>query len=190
MSFRFGLFILSTVLLFGCSGGAQVAMVSYDPGADRSTYETKSYTVTTGSESGYGSSQSITMRVIARCRGQDCTPETAQFVFSVDGGERLSVSGVNGEILADKTEIRWSNSEANRGFASVGEDKVLEVLGEFATVDIEISRLQKIATATSLTGSIGGKSLDLDSDVQSGFRALLQKMELETSDRTAATPSS
>lgn len=167
---------LLTVLIAGCSGGPQ-ATVAYDAESNQSTYETKRFTVSKISESSYGGSRAIQMHVIAGCNGENCTPNTAQLVFSVDRSERLSLSGVNGWIVADETEIRWSNVEANRGFAGLGKEEVIQVLGKFATVDVEVDQLQKMATATSLEGSIGGRSLDLDSNVQLGLQALLQKMQ-------------
>lgn len=177
MPSRLVLFLLSTVLIVGCSGGGQVATVSYDSESNQSTYETKRYTVSNISGSGYGSSRSIRMRVVARCEGENCNPDTAQLVFSIDGSKQYSLSGVSGRIVADETEIQWSNAEANRGFSGLGEGEMVQVLGEFATVDVGIDQLQKMATATSLDGSIGGQSLNLGSNVQSGLQALLQKMQ-------------
>jgi len=169
----FSLFVIA--FLAGCGGG-QVATVSYDSEANRSLYETKRYDVSTISGSGYGSTGTVRMRVVGQCTGINCTPNVAQLVFGIDGSERLSLSDVSGRIIADETVVRWSSTEANRGFAGTREGEVVEVLGEFATVEVDLNQLQAMATATSLEGSLGGQSLDLDADVQSGLRTLLQKM--------------
>ena len=175
------LFLFPIALLVGCAGSQEVTL-SYDSESNRSKYETDHYTVSSVSGSGYASSQSISMRVVARCEGKNCRPDTAELVFSIDGSGRLSLSGVSGEIIADDAQIRWSDVEANRGFAgTTQQDDPVRVLGEFATVDVNIDQLQKMATATSLKGSVGGKTLNLGSDVQSGIQTLLQKMRRGTS---------
>ena len=175
------LFLFPIALLVGCAGGQEVTL-SYDSESNRSKYETDSYTVSSVSGSGYASSQSISMRVVARCEGKNCRPDTAELVFGIDGSDRLLLSGVSGEIIADDAQIQWSDVEANRGFAgTTQQDDPVRVLGEFATVDVNIDQLQKIATATSLKGSVGGKTLSLGSDVQSGIQTLLQKMRRGTS---------
>ena len=175
MSSRFGLLLLCAVVLAGCGGG-QVATVSYDSESNQSTYETKRYTVSTMSDGNYGSRQSIRMRVVAQCEGQNCTPNTAQLVFRADASKQLFLSGVNGRISADGTEIRWSNAEANRSFAGRNRNELVKVLGEFATVDIGFGQLEAMASTASLEGTIGGQSLNLDADVQSGIQTLLRKM--------------
>jgi hypothetical protein len=189
MSGRFALLLFCTVVLAGCGAG-QVATVSYDSGSDQSTYETRRYTVSTLSGGNYGSRQSIRMRVLAQCEGKNCTPDTAQLVFSADASEKLSLSGVNGRISADETEIRWSNAEANRGFAGRNRNDIIQVLGEFATVDIDVDQLRAMASATSLEGSIGGQSLNLDADVQSGLQTLLRKMRQAQSGGTSSNTGS
>lgn len=187
MSSRFVFLFLCTVIIAGCSGG-QVATVSYDSESNQSTYETKRYTVSDVSRGNYGSTRSIDMRILAQCEERNCTPDMARLVFSADASERLSLSGVNGRIAADGTEIRWSNADANRSFAGRGQDELVQVLGEFATVEIEVDQLQTMATATSLTGSIGGRSLDLDADIQSSLRTLLRKMQQDQSGGNSSNP--
>ncbi|MCS3649195.1 hypothetical protein [Salinibacter ruber] len=181
MKSRLLLSLLVIAFLTGCSGG-QVATVSYDSGSNRSVYETKRYEVSSLSGSGYGSTGAMRMRVVAQCTGVSCTPNVAQLVFGIDGSERLSLSDVSGRIIADETVVRWSSTEANRGFAGTREGEVVEVLGEFATVEIDVDQLQAMATATSLEGSLGGQSLNLDADVQFGLQTLLQKMRQSRSD--------
>lgn len=168
--------LLVIAFLAGCSGG-QVATVSYDSEPNRSIYETKRYIVSTLSGGNYGSRQSIRMRVLAQCEGKNCTPDTAQLVFSADASEQLSLSGVNGRISADGTEIRWSNAEANRGFAGRNRNEVVKVLGEFATVDVGFDQMEAMASGASLEGTIGGQSLNLDADVRAGLQTLLRKMQ-------------
>lgn len=168
-------FLLGLLVLGGCAGG-QNTTVSYDSDADRTTYETRTYTVSSISGSNYASSKSITVRAIADCQGADCTPEEASLVFTAGGNEQLSLSGVNGRIVADDTEIEWSNADANADFVHRTDDRILQVVGEFATVALSLDQLRQIATASSVDGSIGGQPLNLDSGMQSGLQNLLQKV--------------
>jgi hypothetical protein len=127
------------------------------------------------------------MRVVAQCTGVSCTPTVAQLVFGIDGSEQLSLSDVSGRITADGTVVRWSSVEANPGFAGTKKGEVVDVFGEFATVEIGLEQLQAMATATSLRGSLGGKSLELDADVQSGLQALLRKMRRDGSGENSSS---
>ena len=165
------------VLLFasGCAGGQQVT-TSYDATANRTTYETTRYTVSTVSGSDYGSSKNISMRAVARCKGENCTPDGAQLVFTYQGDQALSLSGVSGEIFADGTKITWSSAEANSDFANLPDGSTVRVTGQFAAIDLPLGQLRQIATATTLRGSIGGQTLTLRSSLQSGLQKLLAKM--------------
>ncbi|MFB6278141.1 MAG: hypothetical protein ABEK75_01410 [Salinibacter sp.] len=102
-------------------------------------------------------------------------------MFSSAGSQRLSLSGVSGEITGDGTEITWSNAEANPDFANLAEDAIVDVTGRFAVVDLQLYQLRQIATASSLSGSIGGQPLTLGSDMQSGLQKLLQKVKRSAS---------
>lgn len=168
-------FLLGLLVLGGCAGG-QNTTVSYNPDANRTTYETRSYTVSSISGANYASSKSITVRAIARCQGSNCAPEQVQLVFSASGNQQLSLSGIDGQIVANGNQINWTNAEANTGLDPVTEDQVVRITGKFAVVNLPLSQLETIATAPSVEGSIGGQSLDINSGVQAGFQDLLRKI--------------
>ncbi|MFB6232111.1 MAG: hypothetical protein ABEL04_13255 [Salinibacter sp.] len=141
-------------------------------------YETGPFTVSQSSGGSYGSSSTIDMRVVAQCEGRNCTPDAAKLVFSVRGGQELGLSGVNGQITADGSVFDWSSASAKANLpGTVADNEVNRVLGTFATVEIGIDKLRQIATASSLKGSIGGMPLRLDSAVQSGLLAFLEKID-------------
>jgi hypothetical protein len=58
------------------------------------------------------------------------------------------------------------------------------VVGNFATVNVSLSQLEQIATASSVEGTIGGTSLNISSGIQSGFQNLLQKIRSGSSSST------
>lgn len=169
--------LLGLLAIGGCAGtrGGQTVTVSYDSESNQTTYSAIEYAAFKVSGSEYGSTVSITMQAVAPCRGANCTPDRAQLVFTSEGSERLSLSGVSGEIVGDGTRITWSDAEANPDFASLAENAIVDITGRFAVVDLPVHRPRQIATASALTGSIGGQSLALGSDVQSGLQKLLGK---------------
>jgi len=171
------------LLVAGC--GSSGATVSYEPSSDRTTYRTRSYTVSTISGANFASSKSINLRALGRCQGQGCSPETVQLVFSASGNSALSLSGLEGEITAGGTEIEWSSAEASRSSTDAGDDEMLNVVGTFATIDVSLSQLEQIATASSVEGSIGGTSLNISESVQAGFRSLLEKIRTPSSQGSA-----
>jgi len=168
--------LLVALLVTGC-GGVQTAYQSYDSDSGQTTYQTRSYTVSTLSGSNIGSSKSISMRALSRCIGQGCTPTTIQLVFSASGNQQLQLSGVDGEIVADETRITWSSSDAARGYTDASDDQIVNVVGKFATVNLSTGEVEQIVDASSVRGQIGGQSLSLGSGVQAGLQSLMQKME-------------
>lgn len=172
---RLAILLSFSLLIVGCGGGQQ-ATVSYNSSSNRTTYQTRSYTVSSISGANFASSKSITMRAVARCQGTNCTPNQVQLVFSASGNQQLSLSGVDGQLVANGTRITWSSAEASKGLGPVSEDRALNVIGTFASVDLELKQLRTLATATSIKGSIGGQSLNISSGVQSGLQELLRKI--------------
>jgi len=168
--------LLIALLMTGCGGG-QTAYESYDSDSEKTTYRTRSYTVSTLSGSNIGSSKSISMRAVGQCIGQGCTPTTIQLVFSAGGNQQLQLSGVDGKIVADETRITWSSSDAAQGYTDASDDQIVNVVGTFATVDLSTGEVEQIVSASSVRGQIGGQSLSLGSGVQAGLRSLMQKME-------------
>lgn len=168
--------LLVSLFVVGCSGG-QTAYQSYDADSGETTYRTRSYTVSTLSGSNIGSSKSISMEAVSQCIGQGCTPTTIQLVFSAGGNQQLQLSGLDGEIVADETQINWSSSDAAQGYTDASDDQVVNVVGKFATVDLSVSEVDQIVNASSVRGQIGGQSLNLGSGVREGLGSLLQKME-------------
>lgn len=174
--------LLALLLVAGCGGSG--ATMSYEPSSDQTTYRTRSYTVSSISGANFASAKSINLRAVGRCQGQNCTPESVQLVFSASGNSALSLSGLEGEIVANGTTIEWTSSEAGQASADVGDDELINVVGNFATVDVSLSQLEQIATASSVEGTIGGTSLNLNRGIQSGFQNFLQKIRSGSSSST------
>ena len=164
------------LLLFCGCGSTQQVDVSYDADANKTSYQTRSYTVSSFSGASLGSSKSISLRAIAQCLGKECTPERIQLVFSAGGSQELSLSGLDGEIVAGNQRITWSGKEASTGGVPSANNRVINVVGRFAVVDITLDEAEAIYSASNLQGSIGGTNLDLGTGVKSGIHNLLQNM--------------
>lgn len=178
---------LLALLVAGC--GSSGATESYNAANNQMIYETRSYTVSQVSGANFASSKSITMRAIARCSGQNCTPQQVQLVFSASGNSTLTLSSAAGEIVADGQRVEWSSKAAGRPQADTGDDEMINVVGTFATVDLSLSELKQIANASSVEGSIGGTSLNISESIQSGFQSLLMKIQNGTTGERAASES-
>jgi len=168
--------LLLGLWIAGC-GGAREVVSTYDAETNQTTYETKSYAVS-GTELGSGLAdsgvKSITLQAIARCEGAGCTPQNVRLAFSTKGNARLNVTGAGGQLVADGERVMWTSEEAG-GQPSRGGGRIYEVQGIFATVDVRLSKFKQIAAASKVEGAVGGKALDFDRDVRSGFRKLLRK---------------
>lgn len=180
--------LLVCLFAVGCAGGPK-ATVSYDAEQNRTTYETRSYTVATGGSNSYGSSKSIDMQVVARCEGTDCSPDSANLVFSASGSETLSLSGVDGKIEAEDVSVSWTSAEVSRGFSNrVSNNEMIEVVGRFAVVTLSLDQLRQVASASPVKGTIGGMRLRFGSGVKSGMQALLRKIDQQGTGRDTSSP--
>lgn len=171
-------FFCLSLFLIGC-GETKEVRVTYNSEQDRTTYETKSYSVSQaklGSGLTNSNTRTLTVQAFAQCQGAGCTPQTVRLAFSTKGNGRLAVTGAGGELVADNRQISWSSEEAG-GRPSRGGGRLYEVRGVFATVDLRLAEFQRIATASTIDGSVGGKPLSFDTDVQSGLRKLLKEIQ-------------
>lgn len=152
---------LSLVLLIiglaaGC--GSAGTTVSYDASENQTTVQSQTMTVVQeASGSGYGSSSSIVMRAVSQCPGENCTPNQATLSFSLQGRSDIAFSNRTLTITADGEEFAWRNADQ---WNSV--DDIQTSQGQIVEVTLPLSDLEQIATATSLSGSLGGRSLDLN----------------------------
>lgn len=173
--------LIPTLFLFGCSAPNN-AIISYDSEKNRTTIETRSYNVSTISGINYGSQSTIDVRAVARCFGKGCAPQKAKLIFIAPTDKELSFSGVGGEIVADGSQIaRWNTREAgragiNRGSLTAGETGIT-AFGEFAAITLKTNQLRKIAQASDVNGTLGGKALRFGGGVKKGLKRLAQNME-------------
>lgn len=180
-------FLFVCLLAVGCAAGPE-ATVSYDAEQNRTTYETRTYTVASGGGKSYGSSKTIDMQAVARCQGEDCSPDTAKLVFSAGGGEALSLSGINGKIETDGVVVRWTSAEASRGSSKpVSDREMFKVVGQFAVVSVSVDQLREIASASSVKGTIGGMRLRFGSGAKLGLQALLRKIDQQGTGRETSS---
>lgn len=148
----------------GCSAGGN-EISKYDSSNDRMVYQTGTMTVTQGATRSFASVSSITMQVVASCDGKGCTPENASLIFSVEGTSDLTLSNRTLEINFDGEQKTWENrTSGSRRNSQVGRTE-----GRLMKVVMPVSDLTEIANASSLTGSLGEKSLNL-----SGSQSTLQ----------------
>jgi len=164
-------------LIAGC-GGTSVVTASYDASDNQMVYEMDRVTVARGaSESAGYASQSnvaIVIKGAAQCRGRDCTPGEVRLSFLVDGKTRdFSISDRRVSITADGEKFEWGQEEEwNR----VEDVRDVGSSGHLMTVPIPYSDVKQIATASSVSGLLGSRSLDMNS-VQSRLQDFLREVE-------------
>ncbi len=182
-----GSILFACLLVVGCAGGPE-ATVSYDAEQNRTVYETRPSTVARGGSGSYGSSKSIDMQAVARCKGANCKPDTVELVFSASGSEALSLSGTGGVIEADGVVVNWTSAEASRGIPeSPSNTEMFRATGDFAVVPVSLEQVREITQASSVRGKIGGMRLQFGTGEKSKLRALLRKIEQQSDGRTTAS---
>lgn len=160
------------LLCIGCGGGTQVA--TFNAAEGRMEYETDEITVIRQVYSkGLGSGSSITLQGRARCQGRNCTPDVATLMFSVSGNADVSFQDRTVQITADGERYEWKDHMKLR------QEEALEqsvVAGRIAGVRVRLSQLEQIVNASSVTGSIGNRSFELDEDDRAELRTFLSAM--------------
>lgn len=164
---------LTFALAFGCasSGGATK---TYNESDNKTTYRSGTIGVGRVSSGGYGGNTSLTVRAVSECSGRSCTPNAVRLTFTVDG--ETSDVGLSGRrtfsVSTDESEYEYEQ-------VTMYDGRIQKSEGRLLTVEVPISDLEQIATATSINGTIGGLSLNLrraQSDLQ-GFLFAMRNPE-------------
>lgn len=147
---------LVAVIMVGCSsGGKEIAR--YDSNRDRMIYQTGTITVAQGATRSFASATSVTLQALAHCKGKACTPDKASLIFSVEGTSDLTLSDRTLTIRSDGQEWTWENkSTGYRRNSQIGRTE-----GRLAKVTMPVSDLGQMVNGSSITGSLGDKSLNL-----------------------------
>lgn len=142
--------------------------VSYDVSKNQTTYRSGEMTLARGiSESGLRST-TLLMRAIARCGGQNCTPRSVRLSFSVEGGTDVDLANRDVVITADGESFTWRD----RGIPTPAEGLPDE--GHITDVSVPLSALEYIARASSVSGTLGNTSLEMEGSVQSSLHEFVQ----------------
>ncbi|MCS3860297.1 hypothetical protein GGP86_000045 [Salinibacter ruber] len=161
--YRILLVPLTFALAFGCasSGGATK---TYDKSDNETIYRSGTIGVGQISSGRYGGNTPLTVRVVSECSGRSCTPNVVRLTFAVDG--ETSDVGLSGRrtfsVSTDESEYEYEQ-------VTMYDGRIQKSEGRLLTVEVPISDLEQIATATSINGTIGGLSLNLrraQSDLQ------------------------
>lgn len=165
----FSVLVLTLTLAGGCTGQRSIA--TYHVPENRMIYKTSEITVIRQLADGYASSSSLKMQGVARCRGKHCTPDIIRLMFSVSGNTGgVSFQDRTVRISADGKAYEWEDS------MPIQEENVLgraSVAGQITGVRLRPSGLEQIATATSVTGSVGGRSFEVGERGKTELRRLL-----------------
>lgn len=143
--------------------------MSYDADRDMTRYETGRLTVAqAGSGGNFASQASLRMQVTSVCSGRECVPDQAQMVFSVDSQSDFSISSRRLTIETDNQTFEWGQEESwNR----VGDMRTSQ--GRILSITLPLSDVEAIAQSTSIEGSLGDKTLNLEG-VQSQLQEFVQ----------------
>lgn len=164
--------VLLLALVAGCGTTGPATSVSYKASQDRTTYRTGTMRVGRLEGLGYGSNTSILLSVRARCPGRHCTPDEARLSFLLQGSSSdVAISDRSISLVADGTEYTQRNSVDWRSREDIRMSQ-----GRIASFTLSLSALSTIANASSLSGSLGNNTLDLDDGVQARLQDLVRTM--------------
>jgi len=145
---------LLTVLLVGCAGGTSIA--SYDSSNDQTLYQTGTIRVAQAATESFASQTSIVMQAVAGCGGKECSPEEVSLIFSLEGTSNLRLSAPTLTVNTEENQWTWRDEKAEYSGGKIGRTE-----GRLLKVTIPMSDLAELAHASSLTGALGEKSLNL-----------------------------
>jgi hypothetical protein len=160
--------ILALALCVGCAGQRPIA--TYKAASSTTVYRSRLITVAQRlSEQGYGNASSLTMQALARCRGRNCTPDLVRLMFSTSGNTGVVFEDRTIHLSADGQSYTWEDQMPLRR-RGVQERATT---GQIAGVRLRLSGLERLAGATSVTGRVGGRSVEIDGHGQEKLRRFL-----------------
>jgi hypothetical protein len=141
----------------GCAGQRPIA--KYKASTNTTDYRSRLITVAQRlSEQGYGNSSSITMQALARCQSRHCTPDVVRLMFSTAGNTGVVFEDRTIRLSADGKSYTWRDQIPLRR-RGVQERATA---GQIAGVRLRLPGLERIVNATSVTGRVGGRSIEID----------------------------
>lgn len=165
------LWVAALALCAGCAGQRPIA--KYTASTNTVDYRSRLITVAQRlSEQGYGNSSSITMQALARCQGRRCTPDVVRLMFSTAGNTGVVFEDRTIRLSADGTSYTWEDQIPLRR-RGVREQATS---GQIAGVRLRLPGLERIVNATSVTGRIGGRSIEIDDYGREKLRRFLDAM--------------
>ncbi|MEF8938558.1 MAG: hypothetical protein V5A22_01840 [Salinivenus sp.] len=165
------LWVAALALCVGCAGQRPIAR--YKASTNTTDYRSRLITVAQRlSEQGYGNSSSITMQALARCPGQNCTPDVVRLMFSTAGNTGVIFEDRTIRLSADGKSYTWRDQIPLRR-RGVREQTTS---GQIAGVRLRLSGLERIVNATSVTGRVGGRAIEIDDHGREKLRRFLDAM--------------
>jgi hypothetical protein len=163
--------ILALALCVGCAGQRPIA--TYKADSNTTVYRSRLITVAQRlSEQGYGNSSSLTMQALARCQGRNCTPDLVRLMFSTSGNTGVVFENRTIHLSADGQSYTWEDQMPLRQ-RGVQEQATT---GQIAGVRLRLPGLERLVNATSVTGYVGGRSIEIDGYGQEKLRRFLAAM--------------
>lgn len=157
---------LLVAVVSGCGTAGPTA--SYDASSNRMLYESAEMNVAQ-LEAAVGSGSSIVMRAFASCTSQNCTPQTVQFIFAVQGPGKSAIADHSLSIIADGSKYSWRGEQnwESQGDVLVSEEPMVRVA-------LPLSSVKQIANAASIEAYMGSMTLNLGGRTQSKLRSFVQ----------------
>lgn len=141
--------------------------MSYDSSSNRTLYQTGTVRVAQAATGSFASQSSIVMRAVARCGGMECTPNQVSLIFSLEGSSNVRLSDPT--LTVNFGETQWTWKDDGMGYTS---GEIARTEGRLLKVTMPVSKLKELSNATSVTGTLGDKSLNM-SGAQSELRDLV-----------------
>jgi len=162
------LWVAALALCAGCAHQRPIA--TYKAASNTTMYRSRLITVAQRlSDQGYGNSSSMTMQALARCQGRNCTPDVVRLMFSTAGNTGVVFEDRTIRLSADGKSYTWKDQIPLRR-RGVREQTTS---GQIAGVRLRLSGLERIVNATSVTGRVGGRAIEIDDHGREKLRRFL-----------------
>lgn len=168
-----------------CAGCAsQRSIATYESGNNTTVYRSPLITVARRlSDQGYGNSSSITMQGLARCRGRRCTPDVIRLMFTVAGNTGVAFEDRTIRLSADGKSYTWEDQMRLRE----NDVQRMSTVGQIGGVRLRLPVLERIVNASSVTGSVGGRSIEVTEHGRAKLRRFLEAMRPPFPDSSAGS---
>ncbi|PEN14162.1 hypothetical protein CRI94_03730 [Longibacter salinarum] len=168
--------VLLAFAVTACAPSEQVTQ-SYRGGENAWVYETSSVRLSDVTYSSGLNEPNFEVDARAECPDTQCPPEEYVLRFRLDSGaERVEITSTDVRLWVDGERLDWENP------FPYPEDERRSVRGTLVQITATKDQFKKIAESEEVRGKLGGFEFTLFYDSRAPFRAMIDKVNPDTSD--------